>query len=212
MSNDTVYRTVSGAEIQLRPVSQVLIGRIKSDTEARLREEGLPLDPPTYTVTTATGEKEVHAHDEASLETDADREAWSAHQAARVRLSAEVNRQVTKVMLSRGIVIDGPPPEWAEEMRAIGVRVPEDPTDQLLDYLTMEILITPADVQGAMTKIMQLSMAGLPAEKIAAVEGLFRRQVAGNAPVPAADGEGGVVVQPGPGGDADGPGVGAAAE
>ena len=61
MSNDTVYRTVSGAEIQLRPVSQVLIGRIKSDTEARLREEGLPLDPPTYTVTTATGETEVHA-------------------------------------------------------------------------------------------------------------------------------------------------------
>lgn len=179
-----VLVTTEGRELRLRPVSQLLIQKIKGAVERELRAEGLPLDPPTYKVTTVTGETETHVHDETTLAdektTDEERAAWAAYQAAQARLAAETNERALKVLLLKGMDAPDPPPEWIEEQEYLGIELPADRRELKLAYIQTEILVTPGDIADCTVKILQLSMAGMPEADIAAVEDLFRGRMAGH--------------------------------
>jgi len=179
--SDSVIRTTEGREVQLRPVSRVVIQAVQGAVERELRAQGLPLDPPTYTVQTDTGDTQTYPHDEHSLTTDAERAAWAAHQEALRRLTAETNARVTRTMLVLGVPSAQPPDEWLHTMRHLKVPLPEDPDDLAYAYLEMEILKTPADIIAAMGGIMRLSMAGAPKEALDSIEDLFRRALEGDA-------------------------------
>jgi hypothetical protein len=195
MSDAAIMRTTEGLEVRLRPVSRVLIQSVQRAVERELRAKGLPLDPPTYEVVTATGDKEVHAHDEDSISTDEERAAWEAYLAARETLQDEANARVAKTVVVGGVICDDPPDSWVEDMRYLGVELPEDPRDLKYAYLEMEILKTPADLMRAMAGVMRLSLEGAPKETIESIEALFRRALEGDAaPVPASE-EGGVELQ-----------------
>ena len=176
--------TVDGLEVALRPVSQTQIQRINATVEAQWRKRGEPIDPPTYTITTATGETETHAHDADSVATGTDEErvAWEAYQTARAEMEAEQRLRTTKFLLLNGIVGHEPTEEWAEEQAYWGLEVPEDPRERRLAYLQAEVLKTPQDTIDAMGEIMRLSMAGAPQEVRDSVEAYFRRAVEGKAP------------------------------
>ena len=176
-----MIRTTEGREVRLRPVSRVLIQSVQGTVERELRAAGLPLNPPTYTVTTDTGDTETHVHDEHSLTTDEERAAWTAYQAVQERRTAETNARVSKALLVAGVVVEAPPEDWAEEMRYLGVELPDEPRDLRYSYLELEVLKTPADIMNAIGGIMRLSMDGAPQEALDAVDALFRRALEGDA-------------------------------
>lgn len=173
--------TVDGLEVALRPVSQTQIQRINATVETQWRKRGEPVDPPTYTITTATGATETHAHDADSLTTDEERAAWEAYQTARAEMEAEQRLRVTKFLLLNGIVGCEPTEEWAEEQAYWGLEVPADPRERRLEYIQAEVLKTAQDTMDVIQEIMRLSMAGAPKEAVAAVEAYFRHQVEGAA-------------------------------
>ena len=178
------YRTTEGLDIIIRPVSMLLIGRIRQTVEAEMRIQGKPLDPPTYSVTTATGETETFPHDDESATSPEDKAALAAHLAAKAQLEAEQNRRTMKALFRRGIKVDAVPAGWAADVALEGVKVSEDPNEMRLEYIQMEILKTAADISGAIMAITQLSMSGANPEDLAAVQDTFRRPVAGTAAGP----------------------------
>ena len=169
--------TIGGLEVKLQPTSQTQTQRIQTGIEKRWRERGEPVDPPTYTATTATGETETYTHDETSLTTDKDRTAWAVYQDALARMTAEINLRVTQYLLLQGVVGCEPTPEWAEEQTWYGVEAPEDPRERRMLYLETEILRTPEDITTAVREIMKLSYSGASQEAIDAIDRLFRRTV-----------------------------------
>lgn len=175
-----MVRTTEGREVRLRPVSPVLIQSLQKAVERELRAKGLPLDAPTYTVRTDTGDVETHVHDEHSLTTDEERAAWTAYQEAQGQLTAETKARMSKALLMIGAVVEDPPEGWADEMRYLGVELPDDPRELRYSYLQLEVLKTPADIMNALVGIMRLSMEGAPKEALDAIEDLFRRAVEGD--------------------------------
>jgi len=168
----------------------MLIQSLQKAVERELRAKGLPLDPPTYTVTTATGDVETHVHDEASISTEEEKVAWAAYKAAQEQLTNETNERVSRAMLSLGVVVDDPPDGWADDMRYLGLEVPEDPRELRSFYLEMEILKTPADLMNAIIAITRLSADGMPQEALESAEALFRRSLEGNSPATGVSKEG----------------------
>ena len=171
------FTTVDGRVVTIHPVSNYLIQKLAGAVESRLRQEGAPIDPPTYTVTPASGAVETFPHDEASLQTDEDRAAWAAHIAATEKLQRERERITTRLFLLRGLEIGDVPPEWSEDMGHLGIEVPKDPDDLKLEYIQTEVMRTPEDVIRATMAIMRLSAAGAPQEEIEAAEAAFRRSI-----------------------------------
>jgi len=177
MSNHEMrmFVTVEGLEVKVRPVAQYLIQKVAQAAENRLRQAGRPLDPPTYTVTTVSGAVETHVHDETTLQTDEDRAAWAAHQEALAEAQAAREEATTRVYLLRGLDIGSVPPEWKGSMEALGLDVPTDENEQLLEYMQTEILKTPEDIIRAMMAVARLSSTGAPQEDLDAAEASFRR-------------------------------------
>jgi hypothetical protein len=178
------FRTTEGLDVTIRPVSMLLIGRIRQAVEAEMRGQGLPLTPPTYSVTTATGETETFPHDDDSAASPEDKAALTAYRAAQAALEGEQNRRTMKALFRRGVKLDSVPAGWAADIAQEGVTVSADPNEMRLEYIQMELLKTAADIQGAITAITQLSMSGANPEDLAAVQDTFRHPVAGTAAGP----------------------------
>jgi hypothetical protein len=159
----------------------VLIGRIRAAVEAEMRIQGKPLDPPTYTVTTAVGEVETHIYDAESADTPEAKAAYEAYLKATEELSEEQNKRLTRALFRRGVKVDAIPAGWAEELAEDGVIISADPVEQKLEYIQMELLKTAKDIQGAIMAITELSMTGASQEDLKAAQDSFRGRVEGNA-------------------------------
>ncbi len=172
--------TDAGTQVHLRPVSRRLIFGITAACRREAEARGEPLSPPTYTVETVGGGTETFAHDAKSIEaegtSEAERAAWSEHQAALARLEAEVQERVTRVLLLEGLDVPQVPEEWQARMRRYGLQLETDPDDLKLQYITTELLRTSHSLLEAVAQITLLSMRGsVPEEDIAATEASFRR-------------------------------------
>ena len=170
-----MFVTVDGREVTVRPVSQYMIQKAVLAVEQRYRESGELIDPPTYTVTTASGATETYPHDETTLQTDEDKAAWQRYQDAMARLGREKMRVATELYLLRGLVIEEPPQEWLDEMAVLGIQIATDARQRKLDYIQIEVLKTPEDLIRATMAITRLSASGVPDEGMRAVEAQFRR-------------------------------------
>jgi len=152
--------------------------------EREMRDNGAPLDPPTYTVRTVAGSLEEHEHTEETLESDEDRAAWQAYQAAREELQQRMGIRGVRYMLSEGVVLDGPDDAWLQRMDALGLEISDDPLERREQYLTYEYTRTPRDTVMLLQRIMALSAEGSKELQRAAeeMEQFFRREVEGQAP------------------------------
>jgi len=168
------FRTTEGLEIAIAPVSMRLAQMILQKVERELRAEGLPLDPPTYTVETALGQKETYPLDTESAETDEQKAQLAAYEAANLRKMALYRERLTTAAIKRGIKIGPPPAEWVKEMKAEGFDLPEAPDDLRAEYLLVEYLKTPADISGVVLAILKLSSEGAPQEDIDSVRATFQ--------------------------------------
>lgn len=147
--------------------------------ERELRDQGLPLDPPTYQVTTAAGTIEEHPHTAETLETEEDRVAWELYQQAQTTLNAAVGTRVTRFMLAEGVVLDGPDEAWCERMDRYGLAVSDDPMERREQYLTYEYARTPLELMKIVHRIMVISAEGSAELEEAAesMESFFRGSV-----------------------------------
>lgn len=175
-----VFET-SGGPLTLRPVSLEAIARIRAKAERELRAQGLPLDPPTYQVTTAAGTIEEHPHTAETLETEEDRQRWAEYEAAIEALDTLAGQRITRYMLAEGIVLDGPDQAWLERMERLGVPLSDDPLEQREQYLTYQYARTQQELLALIQRIMVLSAEGNAAllEAAEAMETFFRGDVAG---------------------------------
>jgi hypothetical protein len=199
MSEDREERfvvTTDGRRIAVRPVAPVMIARIQLAAEKELRKAGVVTDKPTYTVTTVAGVVETHEHDEKSIQSPEEKEAWVKYLHGQKRLEALSNERTTKYALLEGLVIEPPSPEWAEGMQFFGVEMPTNPRDLKLQYIETEVLRTPEDMANAAMKILHLSVAGVDPEALAAAEASFRGKVERNSAKPVAPDAGTLGVQP----------------
>lgn len=153
-------KTVGGVEVKLRPVSAERIDKIGRRMTEQARARGEPVDPPMYEAKTVTGEIEKHPHDETTLETDQDREAWKQHRAASAALDSAIALRVMDYCFLQGVVTDGPTPEWRKMQEWLGEETPEDPLDLKLLYIKTGLLETQIDMALAFAEIGKLTAAG----------------------------------------------------
>lgn len=135
--------------------------------------------PPTYTVETITGVKEVHPYDEATvaaLGTEEAKAAWAEYQQKLQAATAAYNQALMRLVMLRGIKFELPAgDEWVEEQRFIGLAVPDNPRERKLHWLETEALATLEDYAALINGVMEAS--GIPQEAIDQAEATFRREV-----------------------------------
>lgn len=196
-------KTTRGVTVTCLPI-QTLLDKLNGQFK-------LP-EPPTYEVKTAMGAVERHAHDETTLDTDADRTAWAEYQKQTAAAQAAHNLALTRLVLLRGIAVDIPADDaWAKEQQWLGITVPVEPIERKLHYIETEVISGIADIEAIMVGVMRAS--GVPEDLLAQMEASFRRSLGKRngdetgGPATPADGAG-VVLQPplrdGEGGDTDG--------
>jgi len=155
--------------------------QLRPAIERQMRQEGMPLDPPTRDVRTVAGVVEQHPHTEETLETEEDRQAWADYQAALQELDSRAIEATTRYILLEGIVTDDPSEEWAERQRFFGLDVAEHALERKLQYIQRDVLLTTEDIINATKTILTLSAEGDAAlqERVALLEDTFRRALAG---------------------------------
>src|SRR3990167_3625754 len=176
---DTTYTTVSGITIKIKPVSPLTIQKIQQAVKREFEKRNEPLARPTYILKTSLGDEETFEHDEKTLETDEDREAWGKFIDANTRLRIESEERLARFMKLDGIEYDAPDDEWQKLQKYMGLEIPTDPFELKIHYLDTEILRTPKDQNGVIERILVLSSAGMPQEALDAVRASFRSDAAG---------------------------------
>lgn len=170
-SNGTpkTFTTSTGIEVRILGLSQLLLDKTRTSVK-------FP-DPPTYELETVAGKKEVHAHNETTLETDEDKKAWADYQTALAEADRLQKDRLLKLILMKGIEVDMPEEEgadddWLAVQAFIGLEVPEDTLGKRYDYITTEVISNPEDLAEIMQLVMEKS--GVPKEALAEARASFR--------------------------------------
>jgi len=175
------FVTSTGKVIHLQPVAHRLFTDTDAEVEREFIEKGKPVEPPKYEVPLAGGGSKSFYHDEESIKTatDEEKEAWTAHQECLKSLKAEQNERGTIVAIVEG-VLDKPTDEWLARMKFYGTKLPDDPYDLKVRYVTYEFLRTPADM-AAFSAATMLLCAGMEVDQTAIEAALesFRDSVRG---------------------------------
>jgi len=170
-----IFVTSTGVEITLKNISPALMAMVRTSVEFPKR--------PTYEAKTVAGDIEVHEHDETTLETDEDREAWDRYLVEFMQAEQERALRVGNALFKRGIdyeALELPEDDrWIKEQKELGVKVPKDPLERKRHWLETEAFTTEDDIRQLSLRLMALS--GTPEEVIAAVERSFRGEVEGDA-------------------------------
>lgn len=220
----TVYVTLSGLEVPIKPISPTKIMKAETGVEKDFRSRDEPIDPPTYNVETAGGGVETFELDETAIEipgneaeTKKRQIAWTAHQDALARLKA-VQFDTTRTIVLNSIDLSLPEDEaWIEDQKALFIEVPDDPRKRWIHWLETEVL-HPHDIIEIIASVLTLSSRGIiPEEDIEAAAKLFRRAVSAqtqglreqeDTPGQDAEEEGALAAQPDNAGSDDGEGLG----
>lgn len=159
MATEMLFVTTEGLQIPLRPISlqQLELVRIKATEEAD-KLYGKPKKP-TYEQEVFGGEKEVHEHNESTLEKPEDYAAWDAYEAHLKKFNDHVNNRVRDFILLTGTTIDMPEDaSWMEMQRYFGIDIPEDhPLKTKSHWLATEAIRTVQDIQGISDQILAVS-------------------------------------------------------
>ena len=197
-----IFVTSTGVEITLKSISPVLMAKVRTSVEFPKR--------PTYEAKTITGDIEVHEHDETTLETDGDREAWQRYLVEFMQAEQEQARRVGNALFKRGIdyeVLELPEDDrWIKEQKELGVKVPKDPLERKRHWLETEAFTTEVEIQRLSLRLM--AMSGVSEEVLEAAERSFRGEVGRDATSGPEDQGGSVELQHALSGDEGEAGVG----
>jgi len=158
---DHVYITEAGDEMPVLPVSLVDLQLAEQGLRDEYKARGEPLDPPRYEIEVFGGGKEWHDHDATTPRTDEEKAAWAAHVDALARFESERGLIIQQMIFEDGIPVTIPADgEWEAKMARRHVALPADPEERRTQYIISRYLKTPADLKGAIARIMVLSAKG----------------------------------------------------
>lgn len=153
------FRTPAGRLILFEPANTVTLSLIESGITQDYKEREEPLDPPTYEVKTAGGGSQRFVHDEKTIAGKPELEkAFADHKAAVARLGNAINKAKYEYCLeciTNELPAD---PRWIDRQKKKGIRIPEDPEERRLHYITTELIRTPED---SIILFMEVTTAGL---------------------------------------------------
>lgn len=167
------YTTASGQTVLLRGVSPVLIERVRDG----FTKKNPPPSPPTYTAEKAGGEKVEMEHTEATVETDAEKQALLDYQEAKEAWDRELNDRVLGLIAVRGVVIpqeDIDDPLWWDMQEMLDVEMPDkaDPIAVRRHYIETEVIGSADDLAEILAQVMLMS--GVDREVAETLRSLFR--------------------------------------
>jgi hypothetical protein len=178
---DNVFVNSSGIKVPLLPISMLEMEAIDQNIRKMYKDRGEPIDPPTYEVEVAGGAKVSHPITADNLEVEGNeaetvrrKMQWLIHQDALDRMTKEINRVRTGLILE-GVNVQIPEDgKWLARCKRLGIILPEDP-DELLDfYKKSRIIRTPDDLVDIEMKIIEFSTGTvIPPEKMAAAKAKF---------------------------------------
>jgi hypothetical protein len=158
---------------------------LQAVVEREYRERGEMIDPPTYTITTVTGETETYALTEEALEDPKDPEQtrlnrlrWAKHQDTRRRANAEIRERQNTMMFCLGVEFEMPEgDEWAEPFEWAKIPVPTDERSRRGYYL-LNVALSDSEQGEVMMRLNMLSAGDVVTEADkAAILSTFRSQM-----------------------------------
>lgn len=170
------YETSSGVVVTLKAMPPLLVTRMAS-------EVGFP-DKPTYEITTAAGDVEIHEHevDEAkgitTLESDEDKKAWDDYVKETEEAENRLTMMTLKAVLLEGVLIEPDDEQitrWASKQKIIGLTVPEDSEERLMMFKETEVVGNKEDMEFILNKVMELT--GVSEEQLEKARASFQDQV-----------------------------------
>ena len=151
----------AGKVYRIHGLSPMLPQQIEDGLKTEWKEMGkfLPVIP-TYEVTTASGEKELHIHDEKSIESApaSEQAAWKVYHEANIEFEGEKSaRLMRKVFLCVDVQ---PTDEWRADMEFVGVKLPpKNSAQERYKYVELEVIQSADDI--AMLPVTVLRLAGI---------------------------------------------------
>lgn len=135
---------------------------------------------PTYTVITASGDTEIHDHDESTLVTPEDRAAWAEYLDALSKADAEVSNRLLTCVLIDGVYIpdDIDLARWERRQILKGFTIPEDFEEKLLAYKRSSVVRSKEDIVRLLSSV--ISITGISEEEIESAKKSFPDQLESN--------------------------------
>lgn len=166
------YITKRGESIPVKALPQMLAPKVQVSAEKKAKEL-FPATLPTYEVPLMGGGTQTFAHDEKSLETDADRAVWRAYQDATAAQTAHVNNAMMRFYILEGTDVQLPAvAAWQARQEFYGVEIPDNEIEKLYHYITTHLLSAPEEIFDLVAKIMEAS--GIAQETLDAARVSFR--------------------------------------
>jgi hypothetical protein len=170
----------NGKKLTVQSINPLLMQKINDSTGDK------PM-PPTYESPTAGGDVEINYHDETTVSTPEEKEAWREYQERLAFYNAERNKRFMRAFFSRGVVLNldaAAMERWAREMKYLGVDVPEGDEDDPEIYIERQVLYVETELIGHpndMILIMKevMTLSGIDEAEVAAATRLFRGEVEG---------------------------------
>jgi len=193
------FTTKNGTEIAIQGVSPMVLREVTVQVEERLRYEGLPIDPPRYSVASVSGDLIWREHNPTTLvvednpqETAENRRLWREHEAAQRRLEYEKGNALAAAMFIGGLVELPAMPKGEEYWRRrvmMGLEDPKTPAGRYQAWISAEYMPDTEDFEALLMAIRGLSMEGVDWARVAAVRSSFPGAVQGETPGPGVDSE-----------------------
>jgi hypothetical protein len=121
---------------------------------------------PQYSTTTVAGDVEYYDHDESTLVTNEDKVAWAKYLEDSKTAQDELTNRMINCILIEGVLIDDniDLSRWESKQRLMGMKIPEDIEEKLLQYKKTAVIRSSEDIKVLMNEVMALT--GVSAEAI----------------------------------------------
>jgi len=182
-SNRYEFTNSAGETYQVRGLSPLTPHKLMTAARAEYARDGKTLpELPTYTVTTAAGDTEVHEHDESTLIDEKDPELtknnqkeWQEYIKGVSDVNTIYNKKIMRTVL---LSVDAEPTQaWRDEMKFIGADAPaENSVEERYLFIETHVIQSASDLSRLTTMVFRA--AGIITEAATAdVEATFQRFV-----------------------------------
>jgi hypothetical protein len=149
-----VFINSSGKSFAIQGLPPLIVPMIAGDLPKPVK--------PTYTIVTAAGDEEIHDHDETTLQTEEDKKAWEDYQNAMKVLEGELSNRMLTCVLVDGVDIDDEIDlkRWEKRQSLMGISVPEDPDEKLLQYKKSMVIRSSDDIVNLISAVLAITGIG----------------------------------------------------
>lgn len=172
------FTNSAGDSFNILPLNPLEEQVVQQQVEAEWRELGREIPaPPTYEVTTVTGEvQKIQIKNRDEADTDELRAAWDAYEAANAEYQRE---QYERMLVSYFLCVDANPddfPRWKARMGLQKISIPQDEGQKLLLFCRTWVLRSKDDLLDLIFAVTS-TMTDVSEETMRAAQDMFRREM-----------------------------------